>query len=360
MKKRLSSFELLRIIAMFLIVLHHAIVHGLWFNINNYQIINNPEKFSLTTLLGLGGEIGVYLFVLITGYFMINSKIKINKVVKLWLPVLFWSVITCILSGIILKDLSIINLIKAYFPIVFDQYWFMTTYIFMYMLIPFLNLIVLNINGKHIILFLLIGFLIVFNNPLPYEKEIWSNLMTFCVVYCIGGLIRQNKEKIKKERYILWTFSIYLLVAICAYGIIKIATVTGKYNLASYAREIVGLRPLVIVCAIFLFLGIGLFSNISYKPVINKTAGLMFGIYLISDSNGLRNLIWLNVFRLNHVFNSQSCVITFVYPLLATVLVFVCCGVIEYLRKLVFTNFENKISKEIEKTMLKQFQDFPK
>lgn len=45
-KKRLSNFELLRIVAMFMIVLHHAILHGVWNNLNRQIAINNLNKFN--------------------------------------------------------------------------------------------------------------------------------------------------------------------------------------------------------------------------------------------------------------------------------------------------------------------------
>lgn len=68
MKKRISNFELLRIIAMFMIVLHHAIVHGVW--LSNKHIIMTPlVDATIYNFFAMGGEIGVYLFVMITGYF---------------------------------------------------------------------------------------------------------------------------------------------------------------------------------------------------------------------------------------------------------------------------------------------------
>lgn len=53
--KRQSSFELIRVVAMLLIVLHHSIVHGVF--INNINVINesNPLTYSLFSVLGFGG-----------------------------------------------------------------------------------------------------------------------------------------------------------------------------------------------------------------------------------------------------------------------------------------------------------------
>lgn len=55
MKKRVSKFELLRIIAMYLIVLHHSIVHGV-LNVEINSELKYPSATILATILGTGGE----------------------------------------------------------------------------------------------------------------------------------------------------------------------------------------------------------------------------------------------------------------------------------------------------------------
>ena len=97
-KKRISKFEFLRVIAMYLIVLHHSIVHGA-LSISANQLKLHPINASILSVLESGGKIGVFLFVLITGYFMINSRITLKKIVKFWLPIFFWSVILYLIMG---------------------------------------------------------------------------------------------------------------------------------------------------------------------------------------------------------------------------------------------------------------------
>lgn len=70
--KRISKFEFLRIFAMYLIVLHYSIVHGA-LSISSAQLRLHPINSVLLSILESGGKIGVFLFVLITGYFMVYS-----------------------------------------------------------------------------------------------------------------------------------------------------------------------------------------------------------------------------------------------------------------------------------------------
>ena len=82
---RESNFELLRIISMILIVLHHYALHGGLFQPNNLN-----EKVGLFILLG--GKIGVNVFVIISGYFLVNSKFRIKKLLQLIGQVYFYAI----------------------------------------------------------------------------------------------------------------------------------------------------------------------------------------------------------------------------------------------------------------------------
>ena len=86
---RNSNIELLRIIAMIMIIAHHFSVHG--------EFYYGAERVTVTRLwvqfLAMGGKIGVNIFILISGYFLIcASDIKTSKVIRLWLQVFSYSV----------------------------------------------------------------------------------------------------------------------------------------------------------------------------------------------------------------------------------------------------------------------------
>ena len=77
---RQSNFELLRIISIVIIIAHHIAFHGGFEYPTEVVSIN---KLWIQFLL-LGGKIGVDLFILISGYFLISStKVKINRTLRL-------------------------------------------------------------------------------------------------------------------------------------------------------------------------------------------------------------------------------------------------------------------------------------
>ena len=280
MKKRVSKFELLRIIAMYLIVLHHSIVHGV-LTISVNQQLRHPIATAVAMILGMGGKIGVIIFVLLTGYFMKNSKISFGKIIKIWLPIFFWSIFLFIIFCIYNPEtFTLKNLIKSLFPIIFNQYWFMTVYVFMYCMVPILNSIVTSLNTKNKkIYFLIIGTLITISQ-LPYifggsenHDLIGSDLFTFCFVYCIGAFIRENnilenRIDIKRINYLSF------LILIVYVGIINIfVLISGKFHKAFLldkanflAFNYIVLIPIFLAIGLFIFIGS---KNIKYNFMIN-------------------------------------------------------------------------------------------
>ena len=88
---RQSNLELSRILAMYLIVMHHFSVHGgvsIWSG-------SAPLSFNfyLDQLLSTGGKIGVNLFVLITGYFLAKKFSKFSSLVYLWIKTFSYVII---------------------------------------------------------------------------------------------------------------------------------------------------------------------------------------------------------------------------------------------------------------------------
>lgn len=355
MKKRVSKFELIRIIAMYLIVLHHSMVHGM-LTMKPNQLLESPVNAAVGYIVASGGKIGVYLFVLITGYFMITSNISIKKLVKLWLPIFFWSVVLFIVFGCVINhEFSIGNLIKSIFPILFSQYWFMTVYVIMYLLIPLLNAGVnWVIENKKENYFYFISIVIILGNSekiLGGASQIGSLLTVFCVVYCLGAIF---KKKDILKNYRVQKFSKILFISIILINFILIILLDLGYtykriNFAFNLMKAIVLYPYTlfsIVEAILVFIIIGS-SKMEYHPFINAISGTTFGIYLISDNRFIRTWLWDKTCHMNSLITTNPIIIV-IYSLAITLIIFIICGGLEELRKFVFSNLENNIATKIE------------
>lgn len=86
---RESNFELLRIFAMFLIVLSHFVVYGIYpYWQQNASTLNHFNN--IAALLFFTGKIGVTLFVFLTGYFSCLQDFKLKKCLDVYLKMLFF------------------------------------------------------------------------------------------------------------------------------------------------------------------------------------------------------------------------------------------------------------------------------
>ena len=153
-KQRNIVIEILRIVAMLMIVCGHAFLYGV-------ESYGDKIGCFLFKVLDYICNPGVNIFVIISGYFMINSKFSVKRLLLIWLQVFFYSVslyLVMVISGSI--DFSVIQFIKVLLPISFDRYWFIRVYLYMYMCSPFLNLLLMRLSKKNFLMLFALGWIL--------------------------------------------------------------------------------------------------------------------------------------------------------------------------------------------------------
>lgn len=93
--------------------------------------------------------VGVNCFVLITGFFMINAKLKLSRIVKLIVQVEFYSILcTAVRYFVFRQPVEIEDMICTVFPLSRGVYWFVSSYIILLMLIPLVNRLIHSMTKK--------------------------------------------------------------------------------------------------------------------------------------------------------------------------------------------------------------------
>lgn len=96
---RQSNFELLRILAMFFIVVHHYMVHGVQHVLSSDMIAKSSWLLGsninriFTIIFEPAGAIGVGIFFMLSGYFMYGKECNLNKIKELLIQLFFYSFI---------------------------------------------------------------------------------------------------------------------------------------------------------------------------------------------------------------------------------------------------------------------------
>lgn len=182
--QRDSNIELFRIITMIAIIAHHYVVNsGLIADTGPIYADPLSWRSIFLFLFGAWGKTGINCFVLITGYFMCKSHITARKFVKLLFEVMFYQiVIQAIFIVLGYTPLSIPTIVKMTFPVTAIAQNFTGTYLVFFLCIPFLNILITNLQEQqHIYLLLLSGFIYVF---FWYIKDNACNDELCIVVYC--------------------------------------------------------------------------------------------------------------------------------------------------------------------------------
>ena len=127
-KTRDTNMELLRIVAMFMVVTLHCIGHGDFLNDTSVSL----ENYILLRLLDSLSQIANALFLMTTGYYMINKKFNLKRILDLWGKTIFYSFIIWIVCVLLGRETQVL---KSLFPVTIGNYWFISAYISLYFLI---------------------------------------------------------------------------------------------------------------------------------------------------------------------------------------------------------------------------------
>ena len=308
--------ELLRIIAMFFIVVSHYAVHsGI-----KYDNLHMMEKTALS-MFNIG-NLGVDIFVIISGYFMINSKFKLKKLMMLEAQVLFYTIICYIIVVVNgAADISIKSIAFSFLPTLFEHYWFFTAYIVMYIFTPYINRLIHSLSREAFLKFLLIMILLWSFTTTFATTGLYSYpLGTFLLLYSIGAYIRLYPDfKYNTNKSSIITIILcegFLLMSVIVFGVLGI-------DKEAYFFQRLSLPTLLLAVGIFvLFTHI----NIRYNSFINLVASSTFGIYLIHENTYVRAALWP---FLQHLRGGMSHII---YALICAVAVFIVCSIIELIR----------------------------
>lgn len=333
-KNRESNIELLRIVAMLLIVLVHLLGKTSAINdVGRNSVIYYPMWF-LYGICGMGNNV----LIIVSGYFWNKTRFKLNKIVELWFRVFFYSVTLTLAARYILKIELVSGLKQACFPLINSEYWFFTAYVGLYFLTPYLKCLIENLNRiefKKLLLILTGLFSLI---PTLFGCNSWLNdggslgIVWFIYLYLIGAYIQRYRFE-KKNIFWIKVMISMLLIAPSAKVILEITKLDNMFG-----RNIEMLFSsnsifcVIASVAIFYF-----FLNIDIKKdKVRKIAEYLgqgcFGVYLIHNNRNIAHYIWRKLDAYYWVVERNNLFVM----ILICVFVFVVCNIVEHIRAYAF------------------------
>ena len=340
---RETGYDLLRILAMFMVLTLH-------FLSQTDSLIGCGRELTGVRFAGSAAEslsiVAVNCFVLMSGYFLSEKGFRIEKLLLLFLQVLFYSCLIPLVltaAGIPLHAEGLWAKAVYLLPVSSEHYWFFTSYIIMYLFSPVLSRAVRELPEKQIrgvllLLFMLLC-LVPSLSPVQLQADRYGyDPLWFLFLFLLGSFFRKYGIPVIGQGpkglllYLLCSAATWLGTVLLTIlhektgGLAYYATVPLHYN------------------ALFVLLGaVGLFSFFGKPGKISagaaKAAGwlapLVFGVYLIHHHIDIRDrwTEWLD--ELFGALSEQP--LLFILQMFGRLLiVFVLCLFLEKLRQLLF------------------------
>ncbi len=303
--ERQLNLELLRILSMLMIVLMHLINHG---GVLEWVEDGSPSYYLVWTLFGIS-FVAINCYVLISGYFLCESRFSFRRIAKTEGQVWFYSILLYLAAVFLFgQEIDISTLVSAVFPVLSCEYWFVTMYIGMLLLSPFVNRLLNGLSRGQFTVLLGICYLLFSVWPTVFFFSVGLNfgggsgVVWFLVLYITGAYLRRFQGDLKKGSGHRW------LIAACLLALIPASRFAIEGILASPLGKIGFLQDLmwgysifyqyhsvlVLAASIALFLA---FSELKIKRSgrtawIGLVAPLTFGVYLLHDNPNLRGTLW--------------------------------------------------------------------
>ena len=316
---RMSNFELLRIVAMMLVMLGHT-----HFRMYSFVQANAGIKGIFDTALACISTTGVGIFIVISGWFGIRPR-KCGLVKYLFQIFFTLWVIYGIFIILGLDDFNADG-VKISMSL-YSGYWFVIGYLGLYIIAPILNKFIEYASKREYQMMLLSFYL--FQSYYSwitawYDYYMAYSVLLFSGIYLTAAYIRKYPIK-WLEKYALHLF---VIVILC---MTSIATVS-LYLFGHAARMIRDDNPLVIFEALLL---VTIFGKIKFQSrFVNWLAASCFAVYLIH----FHPLVYPYLFKIvADIYGKYDGIVYVVLLLTILILVYLCCTFLDQIRVLVWS-----------------------
>lgn len=365
-KNRESNFELLRIFSMLLIISFHY-VYKSGYIVTELTLSNTIIKFFY-----FFGELGVNLFILITGYFQVKGNFSLKKLIKIILEVNFYYILSMFINNLLfglpftfLESKR--SLFLMFFSVIFNRYWFITAYVLLYILSPFINMFMKKLAKKDL------------------KKFILTILILWCIIPTFFGFLSNTSESLLFYNRFIWLLIVYIIGAYIRLYSLELFKSKRNIYISNIITTLIMLLSIVVIWKFKMFfakvgttelayfwhpntipmllLSVGIFEmfanfKIKNNKFINLMASTTLGIYVLHDGI-LQNYLWNVLFKTNASLNTNYFL---VHIILATFIIFIAGSIIDLLRqllekitvnKLLNSKLYEKVENKIEKMFLK-------
>lgn len=307
--KRNSSIEVMKIIAMILIVISHSVpIYGDQNSIANMHLgapTTNMTNLVLV-LFRYCGHIGNTMFVVCSSYFLLDStRSKKEKIMHIVLDTLVISLIHLSIAKILNFNISKDEFDRQIHPMAYGTYWFVSCYLILYIIHPYLNKIINSISKQN--LFRINIVLLFFYGIVQYyitDAYYYSGVIGFITIYLCTAFVKKYMKAFSKNVRLNMIIAISALVShilsILFINVYGLATKLNDNDALFFWNSELNILTLIWGICIFNVFN----SKKFYNKIINTISSLTLVFYMIHEnslfSNKLRPEFYEYVFSISN------------------------------------------------------------
>ena len=344
--KRQANFEILRVLAMIMVVVLHYLSHS-----DSLLALGVPATSVRITgsLIESFCIVAVNVWVLISGYFLSQSGFKLKRILQIICEIFFYTAaISLVMQSVnvyqVKSDDTIFKSVQYFFPIASEHYWFATSYVMMYLLSPVMNKGIQYLSRRQLkatILGLLFWFCLIKSFvPVNFPTDDFGyGLKWFMCLYLIAAYIRKYDVRIVSGAlrsallYVISCGLIFVMTLVLYLVNARSGRFDYYFSVMSHYNFVLCLTGALGIFSLFRYMTIreGMLANLA-----RVVAPLTFGVYLFHEHLEIRTR-WL--FWMESLFGPVPTTnpgIFLVHLLLSVTVIFLAGIFIDWIRSMVF------------------------
>lgn len=332
-QKRDANLDLLRIFSMLLIIFLHSIDHS---GVLEQAEHSSPAMYFYVRFAYALCQVCVNCYVMLSGYYLVHSKFRLQKLAALWMETVFYSFVLKLLFMVTGQEaVSVVSLVSCFFPILTGRYWFITIYVGMYLVSPFLKKLIYAMNRKeHTILNIcLFALFSLWSSLHPSIAGMNSGggwgLAWFVVLYLVAAWFRLYYTPKHKPVIPVGIFLLIPLLMAAGQVAAKALDIGILQSIISNWFRYDSAPAYLMTIAVFTaFLNVRIKSNRVTKAIC-AVAPLTLGVYLIHAHANVSPWLW-------SMLNLPAKMDSILFPLVqagCVLAIFALCSAIDALRK---------------------------
>lgn len=301
---RQKNLDELRCLAMMMVVVLHFLGKG--------ELLGDVTAPDMSTV-GIGAWVleafsivAVNCYMLISGYFLSESDFKLSRLLRLYLQIWIYSVgigLLSVICGIVpAEEVNTHYYLSLIFPVSMGHYWFMTAYVFLYLLFPLVGMAVRKMDKTQfrLVLAMLFAVFCALKSLVPVRLEQDAqgyDMIWYLCMFLAAAYIRKYGVGFldKKWKCLLLYLAGVALILTELFVLHAVYVTSGKFELilkVSFEYN----HIFVLIASLGLF---GLFLNSEGKgpagTIASKLAPYVLGAYLLHENIGVR-YTWQELF----------------------------------------------------------------